>query len=75
MNNKTKRTIKDKARLAYGLSHVLKDDIDILRVSTCKDDWKDLISVTQDTRETVQKLLDTLVDMEYYLYLSKFNES
>lgn len=75
MSSKTKKKIRDKARLVYGLLHILKDDIDILRIDANNGDVDKLIISVQDARETLQKLLDDVVEMEYHLYLSKLDES
>lgn len=75
MNSKTKRKVKDKTRTAYGMLHVLKDDIENMRIDANAGDYSRLILSVSDTRETIQKLLDEIVEMEYYLYLSKLEES
>lgn len=71
MHHKTKHAIRDKARLTYGLSLVLKDDVDALRM--CVNDFNvdRLYEAVRDVTETLDKLVDIIAQLEYSLYLEK----
>ena len=71
MHHKTKQGIRDKARLTYGLSLVLKDDVDTLRSCVNDFDIDRLYEAIRDTVETLDKLVDVMAQLEYILYLEK----
>ena len=71
MHHKTKHAIRDKARLTYGLSLVLKDDIDMLRSLVNDYDVDRLYESVRDVTETLDKLVDIISQLECALYLEK----
>lgn len=75
MNIDIKREIRLNARLAYGLLNVLKDDIDTLRININKNNDDKLEESMRDTKDTLQKIVDTVVDLEYALYLDTLSET
>lgn len=75
MNNKTKREIRSKARIAHGLADVLRYDTGNI-VSDANECHMDiLIDTVFDTKETLQNLMDVIAEIEYLLYLETFKES
>ena len=73
--NETKREMKVRARLTRGLANALQSDIDYI----CSDvDSFDVICMNESIREakdTVQRITDSLTELEYLLYLVKNKES
>lgn len=73
--NDIKREMKTRARLAKGLSNALTSDVEYI----CSDvDSYDVICMDASIREakdTLQKLVDNLTELEYLLYLIKREES
>lgn len=69
MNHKTKNDIRSKARLIYGLTHVLKDDIDSLRTDAKTCELNRLIESLNNTNETIEKIIDIIAEIEYSIYL------
>lgn len=69
MHAKTRKNIRDKARLTGGLVSVLNDDIFVLRehANTC--DVDKLNEALFATNETIEKITDALAQIEYALYL------
>lgn len=69
MHFRTKRAITEKARVSYGLMHILRDCVDDLRIhaNACEIDRLD--EAVEDTKETLQKLVDVVTELEYILYL------
>ena len=68
-----KMNMRAKARMASGLLNLLSDDI--FHLSTDTNDF-DLISLEvsiQDTKSTIQMLVDNIAELEYQLYLCKRN--
>ena len=73
--NETKREMKVRARLTRGLATALQSDVDYI----CADvDGFDVICMNESIREakdTVQRITDSLTELEYLLYLVKNKES
>lgn len=73
--NETKREMKVRARLTKGLANALQTDIEYI----CSDiNGFDIICMDESIREakdTVQKIVDSLTELEYLLYLLKNRES
>lgn len=70
MNRQTKSNIRSKTRLIYGLVHVLKEDIDNLRIDVNSLDINRMKETIQDTNETLEKITDIVADIEYIIYLN-----
>ena len=71
MSAKLKQNLIDKARLTYGLSFVLKDDIDTMRTYANNFEIENLYESIRDVTDTLDKLIDTVAQLEYILYLEK----
>lgn len=73
--NETKREMKVRARLTKGLANALISDVQYI----CSDvDSFDVICMNESIREakdTVQRITDSLTELEYLLYLVKNKES
>ena len=69
MQARTKRKIIEKARLSYGLTHILRDCVDDLRIHANSCELDKLDEAVDDTKETLQKLTDIVTELEYILYL------
>ena len=69
MKTRTKRKITENARLTYRLTYILKDCVDNIRVRTYQHELDKLDAVIDDTKEILQKLTDTVTEIEYMLYL------
>ena len=76
--NNIKKKMKTRARLARGLVNALRYDIDYI----CSDiDTYDVLCMNESIKEsikesknTIEKLIDNITELEYLLYLIK-NES
>lgn len=75
MNNKTKREIRSKARIACGLADVLKYDTNNILSDANECHMDILIETVLDTKETLQNIVDVIAEIEYLLYLERFKES
>lgn len=75
MSNKTKREIRSKARIAHGLADVLRYDTGNILSDANECHMDILIGTVLDTKETLQNLVDTIVEIEYLLYLEACKES
>lgn len=69
MNHRTERAVIEKARLACGLSHILKDCTDDLRIYSNPRELDRLNTAVEDAKTILQKLTDVVVELEYVLYL------
>lgn len=71
MTIETKLNLRSKTRLLRGFMSILEDDIS--RVHADIDDCE-LIGLEEsirDSKETLQCLIDTIIELEYAVYLSK----
>lgn len=66
-----KMLMRGKARLARGLVNLLKDDTEQIYNDVNVFDIISLEEAINDTKRTVQQLMDATTDLEYYLYLAK----
>lgn len=66
-----KMLMRGKARLARGLVNLLKDDTEQIYNDVNVFDVISLEEAINDTKRTVQQLMDATTDLEYYLYLAK----
>ena len=71
MNTEIKSKLRSKARLLRGFMSILEDDI--TRVHSDIEDCEvvSLEESIQDSKETLQCLIDTVVELEYAIYVSK----
>lgn len=69
IDNKMK--MRKQARLSRGILNLLKDDLEMI----CSDtDAYDLLSLDisiHEAKDTIQRLIDSIMDLEYSLYLLK----
>lgn len=75
MNRRDKRSIRDKARLAYCLVDILEYDMENLKAGSNECRPEELERTLEDTKVTLQNLTDLIVEIEYILYLDKIRES
>ena len=74
MRNEVKKEMRTRARMIRGMINLLKDDADYICSDT--DDF-DLIALGESIREakeTLQSLIDHVMELEYSLYLTKKEE-
>lgn len=73
MNNDIKRELRKKSQMIRGLANLLKADADYI----CADaDDFDLIRLgvsIDEVKDTIQRLIDNVAELEYAIYLSKQN--
>lgn len=75
MKRQVKMEMRKRAQTIRGLVNLLKDDADYIRVDA--DDF-DLIGLNESIREmkdTVQQVIDNIMELEYSVYLAKKDES
>lgn len=75
MKNELKKEMRMRAQMIRGLVNLLKDDADYICSDT--DDF-DLISLGESIREakeTIQTLIDHVMELEYSVFLTKKGES
>ena len=75
MSNKTKREIRSKARIAHGLADVLRYDTGNIMPDANECHMDILVDTVLDTKQTLQNLVDVVIEIEYLLYLETFKES
>lgn len=75
MNNRAKREIQNKARLAYCLVDILEYDIDNLKNDAHECNPDELMETLTETKTTMQNLIDIMTEIEYVLYLDKLKEA
>lgn len=71
MKFELKKQLRDKASYSYGLSNVLRYEIDILRKDTRECNPLKLKETIHNTSTTLQKLLLIIGELEYILKLDK----
>ena len=74
MTNDIKRDMKKKAHLIRGLVNLLKDDAEYICTDT---DDLDLIALGEslhEVKDTIQRVIDNVMELEYSLYLIKQDE-
>lgn len=70
MDINTRIKMRSKARLTKGLMNILFDDIERIGNEVDDCDVVNLKDSIQDAKGTLQCLLDTIVELEYNVYLS-----
>lgn len=66
-----KLLMRGRARLAKGYVNLLRDDVEYIYSDINKSDMSRLEEDLKDLKHTVQQLMDTATELEYYLYLAK----
>ena len=75
MDLEIKQDIRRKARLTRGLLNVLKDDLDCVCIDA---DTYDLFNIGDsicEAKETIQKIIDGITDLEYLIHDAKMNKN
>lgn len=67
--------LRTKARKLKGLMNLLADDIRNLNVDAEDHDLLCLVESIQDVKETIQMFTDSIVELEYSLYLASQRQS
>ena len=70
-----KKEIKERARLTRVLANALGHDTEYLYADAETYDLMCIYESIRETKDTVQKLVDNLKEIEYLLYLVRNNES
>lgn len=70
-----KREIKERARLARVLANALGHDAEYLYSDADTYDLMCLGESIRETKETIQKMIDNVMELEYLVYLIKKEES
>lgn len=71
MNNDVKRDIKKKSQLIRGLVNLLKDGAEYICADANDFDLVALGISIDEIKDTVQRIVDNVAELEYALYLSK----
>lgn len=71
MTNENRMRMKKHARFASGLLNILKDDIALIRIDVEQNNMASLKETVEETKDTLQRILDTLVELDYELYLAE----
>ena len=66
-----KREIKERARLARVLANALGHDAEYLYSDADTYDLMCLSESIRETKETIQKMIDNVMELEYLVYLIK----
>jgi hypothetical protein len=75
MKNELKKEMRTRAQMIRGLINLLKDDADYICSDTDDFDLIGLGESIREAKETVQTLIDHIMELEYSLYLTKNEES
>ena len=67
--------LRTKTRKLKGLMNLLADDIRNLNVDAEDHDLLCLVESIQDVKETIQMFTDSIVELEYSLYLASQRQS
>ena len=71
MSNQMKLEMKKKARTIKGLVALLKDDADYIYSDVNDFDMIGLSVSINEVKDTLQRVIDNVTELEYALYLSK----
>lgn len=74
MDFQAKNDIRKKARLAYGLIHVLKYDIDIFRSDLYDFDLESMHKSIEDINRSLSNIASIMSEIDYILYLNDLEE-
>lgn len=70
-----KKEIRERARLSRVLANALGHDADYIYSDAENYDLMCLGESIKETKETIQKMIDNVMELEYLLYLIKKEES
>ena len=71
MTSENKLKMKKHARFASGLLNILKDDIALIRIDVEQNNMASLKESLEETKDTLQRIMDTIVELDYELYLAE----
>lgn len=71
MDINTRIKMRSKARLTKGLMNILSDDVERITNGVDDCDIVNLKDSIEDAKGTLQCLLDSIVELEYTVYLSR----
>ena len=74
MKKELKKEMRTRAQMIRGLINLLKDDADYICSDTDDFDLIGLGESIREAKETVQMLIDHIMELEYSLYLTKNEE-
>lgn len=66
-----KKEMRDRARLARGLANALGHDVDYIHMDVENFDLICMNESIRETKDTLQKLMDNITELEYLFYLLK----
>lgn len=75
MNSEVKLEMRRKANIIRGLINLLQDDATYICADANDFDLIGLGVSIEETKDTLQRLVDTMAELEYTLYLSKQKSS
>ena len=67
--------MKDRARLAKGLANALGYDVDYVSMDVESCDLICMNESIRETKDTIQRLMDNITEIEYLMYLLKNADS
>lgn len=70
-----KKEMLDRARLSRGLANALGYDVEYIYSDVKTLDFICMTESIRETKETLQKLIDNVTELEYLLYLIKSDSS
>lgn len=70
-----KKEMRDRARLARGLANALGHDVDYIHMDVENFDLICMNESIRETKDTLQKLMDNVTELEYLFYLLKKDDS
>ena len=74
MKNEIKKEMRTRARMIRGMINLLKDDAEYIYSDACDFDLVALGESIRETKDTLQTLIDHVMELEYSLYLTKNEE-
>lgn len=75
MDYDIKRELKKKSQMIRGLAILLKDDAEYICSDANDFDLLGLGVSIDEVKDTIQRLIDNVAELEYTIYLSKQNNS
>ena len=75
MHENLKWDIRKRARLTRGLLNMLKDDIDCICIDADTNDLFTIGESIHEAKDTIQKMIDSIMELEYAVYTLKQNDN
>ena len=70
-----KLEIITRARLTRGLLNLLKDDIEMINLDATNYDLMTIDESICEAKDTIQKMIDNIMELEYLVYVTKNPDS